>query len=615
MNGKMEPLNIQHDAIQSPDEPSTPKDFVSPYPISSGKTAGQTIIAGETQNSQQPEVNKTQFDTRQKNKVLLDFNATAAKDAIDVFAKSLKLNYRCDEKISSTITLFFEGELTNAELFELMTYVLQSSGVVISEQNQIFNFNAAENMEKQSLFKASEKVKISIIELKNISAKDLAAQLAQFSSRSVKPFALEKRNAVVLADTEENIAKMLYITQLLDQPLRQNWSKAVIPVRNIPVIQLHNELKEIMPVLGFTVSGGDKPQPEEIHLITVERMQLLVASAANADALKELGRWAAMLDSNDNSDSEKLFVYNVVNANAEDLLKAVSTLFNVNGTAYSGSQNKDNKENQANADFTNINSPASGNTDSNNLNVFSMPVKIFADSANERLIIRTKPKTYNLIKALLQKIDTTPPQVLLQVMIIDISLNDSIKFGIEFMMTGGGDNVGINGGTNYTGLTPGSGKNAASGGNFMIFNPNNPDEKYGYLNALAGKTNVKVVSTPQILITSRNEAKLSVGSKVPIVNSEITNTQSIITDSSDSSTNLVRNIQYQDTGVILKVTPKITRGGRINITIDQTVSEADANKISGIDSPIIKEQILATNMTIRNGQTIICGGMIREKKS
>ncbi|MEG1980116.1 MAG: secretin N-terminal domain-containing protein, partial [Victivallaceae bacterium] len=416
-------------------------------------------------------------------------------------------------------------------------------------------------------------------------------------------------------DTEENIAKMLYITQLLDQPLRQNWSKAVIPVRNIPVIQLHNELKEIMPVLGFTVSGGDKPQPEEIHLITVERMQLLVASAANADALKELGRWAAMLDSNDNSDSEKLFVYNVVNANAEDLLKAVSTLFNVNGTAYSGSQNKDNKENQANADFTNINSPASGNTDSNNLNVFSMPVKIFADSANERLIIRTKPKTYNLIKALLQKIDTTPPQVLLQVMIIDISLNDSIKFGIEFMMTGGGDNVGINGGTNYTGLTPGSGKNAASGGNFMIFNPNNPDEKYGYLNALAGKTNVKVVSTPQILITSRNEAKLSVGSKVPIVNSEITNTQSIITDSSDSSTNLVRNIQYQDTGVILKVTPKITRGGRINITIDQTVSEADANKISGIDSPIIKEQILATNMTIRNGQTIICGGMIREKKS
>ena len=128
----------------------------------------------------------------------------------------------------------------------------------------------------------------------------------------------------------------------------------------------------------------------------------------------------------------------------------------------------------------------------------------------------------------------------------DVSLNDSVKFGVEFMMKGGSGNVTTQGGTNFSGLAPGSGQDSQSGGKFWVYNPKNPNQKFGYINALAGKTNVKVISSPQVLIASNNEAKISVGSKVPIVNSEITNTQSIITNNTDASTNLVRNIQYQD---------------------------------------------------------------------
>ena len=170
----------------------------------------------------------------------------------------------------------------------------------------------------------------------------------------------------------------------------------------------------------------------------------------------------------------------------------------------------------------------------------------------------------------------------------------------------------MSGGTNYSGLVPASdAQNAQSGGRFYIYNPKNPEQKFAYVNALAGKTNVKVISNPQLLIASRSEAKISVGQKVPIVNSEITNTQS----STISDTNLMRSIQYQDTGVILKITPRITRGGRINVVLEQTVSEADQNTTSDIDSPVIKEQIINTTMSIRDGQTIVCGGMIREKVS
>ncbi|MPM90527.1 hypothetical protein SDC9_137648 [bioreactor metagenome] len=67
--------------------------------------------------------------------------------------------------------------------------------------------------------------------------------------------------------------------------------------------------------------------------------------------------------------------------------------------------------------------------------------------------------------------------------------------------------------------------------------------------------------------------------------------------------------------MILKLTPRVTRGGRIAVRLEQTVSEADKNNISDIDSPIIKEQIIETAMSIRDGQTIICGGIIKEKIS
>ena len=123
-------------------------------------------------------------------------------------------------------------------------------------------------------------------------------------------------------------------------------------------------------------------------------------------------------------------------------------------------------------------------------------------------------------------------------------------------------------------------------------------------------TDVKVISSPQILVVSHTQAQISVGNKVPLVNSEITNSQSV-TDPTDTS--LVRNIQYQDTGIILKILPQVTKSGQILLVLDQTVSEAVRNTTSNIDSPEIQERSLKTTMMLANGQTILSGGMIKEK--
>ena len=622
-----EQRSIEHELLtEEPSALSDRKKPENPYPIYT-----------EREKTEEPPVTlpEERFDGREKIKAEFDFNGAAVADVIPVFAELLKFNYLLDGKLNGTVTLSLKDELTRRQLWELFRQVMQTSNIYLTRQDNMIHFRPVEAIAQAAAGDGvSSDAEVALFRLKNIGAKETASQIGQFLSPGLKPVELEERNLLLVVDTKENLRKVRQIVAQLDRPPRQGWAKMVIPCRNIDASRLAKEAADVLPVLGFPVAlNSDKPRPEEIQLTTVERLQIIVASAANYEALEELGRWINILDQSETGDQERMFIYNILNGNAEELVKALAVMFPVEGetlTASTGSSGGSSSSgsgelfsssasastSQTTTQSGSVKSAAkTGSKEEGPANLFEVPVKVFADAVNNRLIIRTKPRTYTMIKALLGKIDTIPPQVLFQVLVVDVSLNDSVKFGVEFMMKGGSGNVTTQGGTNFSGLTPGSGQNSQSGGKFWIYNPKNPDQKFGYINALAGKTNVKVISSPQVLIASNNEAKISVGSKVPIVNSEITNTQSIITNNSDSSTNLVRNIQYQDTGVILKITPKVTRGGRIAIKLAQTVSEADSNTVSDIDSPVIKEQIIETAMSLRDGQTIICGGIIKEKST
>ncbi len=573
---------------------------VNPYPV---YTASQ-----EAEPEPASEVPRLFFDDTVKYRVAFNFNKAEIADVVPVFAEALGVNYQLAPNLTGSVTLTLSEGMTRREIWELFKYVLHTAGIYVTTEHNLITLRNLDAASGESEFGDHPgSLELAVFRLKHIGTKEASAQLGQFFTKGAKALELENRNIVIVLDTKAAIAKLRSILTEVDQPLRHGWAKMVIPCRHIDAQRLAGELGEILPVLGFPVATGDKPQPEEIHLLAVERLQILVASAASREALDELGRWVGILDRADAGDQEKMYVYNIVNGNADELIKAISVMFPVDGTTLTPGSNSSGTT----AQDAKIDTRTTGTAKDAPSSHLDVPVKIFADAVNERLLIRTKPKTYTMVKALLEKIDTIPAQVLLQVLIIDVVLNDSVKFGVEFMLQGQSGDTGMSGGTNYANLAPATGQKAQSGGNYYIFDSDNPENKYGYINALAGKTNIKVVSNPQILITSRCEAKISVGSKVPIVNSEITNTQS----SNLSDTNLVRNIQYQDTGVILKVTPRITRGGRISIVMDQTVSEADQNSTSDIDSPIIKEQIINTTMSIRDGQTIICGGMIREKTS
>lgn len=556
-------------------------------------------------------------DAKKESKVTINFSGAKLGDVVPAFAQILKFNYSIDPMCNGSVTMSIDAKLNQKELWKIFEQMLWMCGAYCSSSGDLIRILPQSKMSMQQQIGfgkdlvSQENVELLFYPLRYADAKKLVTQLKPFTHKGGTFIALERQNAIMLVDSPANIPKMFRLIKEMDKRDKINWHKMVIPCHNVSSGKIIKELSEILPVLGFNVSlDSRKPIPGAIQLSNLERLQVIIASAATEEALVELNRWIDILDKADVGEQERVFIYSVVNGKADELSQALSVIFPVEGTSLAAENTKkpSSFKGTPSAKFKN-----NGNTPDGPGSVFEIPAKIFADSVHNRLVIRTTPRSYAMMKAVIERLDTIPTQVLLQVLVVEVSLTKNTKFGMEFSGQGSENSLTSIFGTNYKHLAPASGQDSQHGGKVWIFNPNNPSEKFGYIQALAGNTNVKVISSPQVLAISHTKAKISVGARVPLVQSEISNSQSVVATGATESTSLVRNIQYFETGIILEVTPHVSRGGRITIDITQTVSEAINNTTSAIDSPEISERVLETSMSIRNGQTIIIGGLIKEQ--
>jgi general secretion pathway protein D len=130
------------------------------------------------------------------------------------------------------------------------------------------------------------------------------------------------------------------------------------------------------------------------------------------------------------------------------------------------------------------------------------------------------------------------------------------------------------------------------------------------LNALSSITNVKVVSAPTLSVLNNQTARLQVGNQVPVRTQ-----QSQSTD--DANSPVISNIEYKDTGVILKVTPRINSNSDVSMDVQQEVSSIVENAASSEAdalAPTISTRRIGSIVSVANGQTVVLGGLIQENQ-
>ncbi len=586
--------------------------------------------------------------------ITLNLDAAPIANVVRAFSNFLKFDFLIDPQVTGSVSISVNNsKMSKLEVWEMFEQILWLSGSYCSPDGDILHILPFAKMPQERKILADHapraNVEAVLISIRNAASKDILEKIKPFITPGATMMDITHQNSILLIESPANVAKIRSLVKLLDQKNKNNWPQAVIQCLNVSATRIKNELASTLPILGFPVSTENiQAEPGSINLVSLDRLQVIVATAANQEALDELKKWVAILDRTDVGEQEQVFIYKIVNSRADELLSAISIIFPTESTTLAAGESGGNTSSSSSSGTgagssrsAGSSSPSGGNSaissatpaarskpatatssssssakgqdDKGPGSVFDVPVKVFADGVHNRLVIRTTPRTYAMLRAVLERLDTVAAQVLLQVLVSEVTLTDDTAYGLEFSdKRGSGNNPGVQSlfGTNWESLGKGATTGpTANGFKYLLTNKNNPEEKFAYIKAIAGKGKVKVLSSPQILVASHSQAKISVGDRVPILVNTITDTASI----TPTSTAVNSTVEYVDTGIILIITPHVTEGGLITMELDQTVSDAIKTTSSTIDSPTISERVLQTVLSIRDGGTVIVGGIIKEK--
>jgi general secretion pathway protein D len=234
---------------------------------------------------------------------------------------------------------------------------------------------------------------------------------------------------------------------------------------------------------------------------------------------------------------------------------------------------------------------------------------IVPDQATNALVIRTAPPNFPVLQETIDQLDVRPPQVLLEVLIAEVELDRASQYGVNWQLfsqelVSGDSSRGITGAYgaqvfNDTALNPlgGLGIRVVSMANVSV---------RAIVQALASRNKVKVLSTPRVLALNNEEARILVGSQVPF-NSSIQTGLNVV---------VAQQVQFQSVGTQLTIVPTVNQDGYVTFRMLQEVSQLTNQVVqSALDAPIISTREAETSAIVKNGNTIIIGGLIGETQS
>ena len=229
---------------------------------------------------------------------------------------------------------------------------------------------------------------------------------------------------------------------------------------------------------------------------------------------------------------------------------------------------------------------------------------ISSDPETRRLIVITDEETNEHIREVITNIDRPKPQVLIKVVFLEVTHTDDLDVGVDarYVARDGGYTNTI--GQNFMGLFGLPAQSLGSGGFYQLLS----DDLEVTLRALAEAGKTEVLSRPSILARNNQQATIIVGSELPFI------TNSRITDQGQT----INTVQYQDIGIILRVTPFITSDGMVEMIVSPEISTLTAQTVpisDTVSAPVIAKRAADTVVVTPNGKTVVIGGLMENNKT
>lgn len=579
-------------------------------------------------------------------------NADVREVVNEVLGDALGLTYVVDPRVQGTITLRTAKPLKRSAALGVLEDVLAMNGAAMIRDGEIYRIvPIADAVTSPPILRQGalpipmdRSFGLYVFPLHFASAAALLEMLQPLSPPGGILRVDPERNLFILAATSSQAEDFGDLLALFDVDWMRDKSFGLFPLSNANSENVAAELRKIFGEPGKEAQAG------VIEFLPIQRLNAILVITAQESYLDKVRVWVTRLDRGIEADQRQLYVYFVQNGRAKELADVVGKALSaeVARTAESAPQQRALETitpEQMTAPGETPPLPPSQDEQTGTLpapsDVYgtqaplrqSLPApgdegvgpeigiggaeqttsqagfRIVADTRNNALLIYATAKEYELVKAALQKLDIVPLQVMIEATIAEVTLNDTLKYGLEWFFDVGNHTITFNT-TNV--------KTSQPKPNNLIFTQL-PGLSWLFatsdvrvvLNALTAITDVNVISSPTLLVLDNEPARLQVGDQVPIA---VRSAQSL----TDVDAPIVNEIEYRDTGVILDIIPRVNSSGLVVLDIIQEVSDVGATSAAagttvteGI-TPTISQRRIASTVAVNSGETIALGGLIRD---
>ncbi|SEH04805.1 secretin N-terminal domain-containing protein [Candidatus Venteria ishoeyi] len=520
----------------------------------------------------------------------------------EVFANLLGLSFQIVPKLKrkkDLVTFRVPEAITPAQMFIQAKLVLQDYGIVIIEQDGFLKFDLSRQASSSEPplivtgttlpeVPTSHRPIFQLVPISVVEPNQLRNWLKQIYPKQGLKISIDHvRNSLMLSGKPDNVRQALELIRFFDKPyMRSRYSLRINPVF-IKAKELAEALVGIMGSQGYAVTTKAGPSAKGSTIIMpIESINSLIIFAPNQKILDYIRSWISALDQGKRTPKERLslFSYPVKHTRAEALMEVLQPLLS---QTLSESNTKNKKPGLAKARRTKIESQTQ---------------RLVVDKTRNVLIFQGKPSAWGRLLKIIKTLDKPVKQVLIEVIAAEVLLTDKEELGFEFLMK----DVGLG----SLGGTLGTLGSLGIGGSGLTYTLNSAGDTRAVLNAFASNSRLNLLSNPRLMVKSGESASISVGTDVPIVTS-----QQGSNTNSGSSNNILQEIQYRSTGILLRIKPVVHAGNKVDLEVSQEVSKAEENTISDISSPIITNRSIQTHLSLRDGGSVLLGGLIDVSRS
>ena len=568
-----------------------------------------TLVGGSPLPVRAKDGTQTQGVTRTTDGAIsLNFeNAEIKAVARTILGDILSLNYTIDPSLSGTLSLSTRRPIQRQQLLTVLETALRAQGAVMVQEAgfvRIIPEKEATGMGGVNVGRDAGNggYGITALPLEHISADALSKILDGFGAPPNSVRVDPERNLLVVRGTSSERQQVIDTALAFDVDWMRSQNVGIFPVRNSSPEAVISDLNKVM-------------DPNVVRSQPIERLNAILVVSKTADAVRQASDWISRLDRRGEGGT-RVRVYRLKHGDARRVAAMVREIFGsgmqqsaelgqpvprtervsarvaaTTTTASAAGLQADARP--ATATTVAVETPLSESTGANGR------IRITADVANNSIVVHSAQQEAILIEQAIRDLDRAPVQVAIEATIAEITLNDTLSNGVQFYLRGkwgaisqSQDNLPLS--------------RVVPGMNLVLGNEATPNM---VLDALRSKTEVKILSSPSLVVVDNQPAVLLVGDQVPIT----TRTAQALTD---PLAPIVNSVDFRDTGVILRITPQVHANSKVGIEIEQEISSVKQtdNNVETL-TPTISQRRIKSTVSVADGQTLLLGGLISEQKS